>query len=334
MLKAHLWEGASSAPAANPTWAAGSLLDRLWMFLPNITPVAVKGEVPSEEGPVVVPASRHRFIWCFRGQEWRYAVEARTNRYPGTHDGASARARVRSSGSGPHKEANMKSTHESRDHDQDEALVADRHDRAGDAEGGRATYVEDGRAGYDERRAAAQAERFGGVKVGSAFFGWLTAMGMAVVLTAVLAAAGTAVGLSTGTDATEAVDQASADATTVGIVGAIALAVILLVSYYCGGYVAGRMARFNGAKQGVAVWVWALVVAVVVAIVGVAAGSKYDVLGQLNSFPRLPISTSDLNTAGVIALVLAAVTSLVGAIAGGVAGMRFHRRVDRVDLEA
>ena len=53
----------------------------------------------------------------------------------------------------------------------------------------------------------------------------------------------------------------------------------------------------------------------------------------LYSFPRLPVSTSELDTAGVVALVLAAVTSLVGALLGGIAGMRFHRRVDRVDLE-
>lgn len=37
--------------------------------------------------------------------------------------------------------------------------------------------------------------RYGGMKFGSAFFGWLTATGTAVILTAVLAATGTAVGL-------------------------------------------------------------------------------------------------------------------------------------------
>lgn len=194
--------------------------------------------------------------------------------------------------------------------------------------------MNDTQGSRSDSRRAAEAERFGGVKVGAAFFGWLTAMGMAVIVTAVLAAAGTAVGLGTGTDADEAVDQASAEVATVGIVGAVALAIILFVSYFCGGYVAGRMARFNGAKQGLAVWLWALFAAVVVGIVGAVAGSKYDVLGQLNSFPRLPISTSDLNTAGVVALLLAAVTSLVGAIVGGKAGMRFHRRVDRADLDA
>jgi len=193
---------------------------------------------------------------------------------------------------------------------------------------------DDEHAAYGETLAAAQAERFGGMKVGSAFFGWLSAMGMAVILTAILAAAGTAVGLGTGTDATEAAQKASQDVGTVGIVGAVALAVILFVSYFCGGYVAGRMARFNGARQGVAVWLWALVVIVVVGIVGAVAGSKYDVLGQLNSFPRVPVKQSDLTTAGVVALVLAAVTSLVGAVVGGSAGMRFHRRVDQVDVDA
>jgi hypothetical protein len=193
---------------------------------------------------------------------------------------------------------------------------------------------DDEHAAYGETLAAAQAERFGGMKAGSAFFGWLSAMGMAVILTAILAAAGTAVGLGTGTDATEAAQKASKDVGTVGIVGAVALAVILFVSYFCGGYVAGRMARFNGAKQGVAVWLWALLIIVVVGIVGAVAGSKYDVLGQLNSFPRLPVKTSDLTTAGVVAIVLAALTSLVGAVLGGSAGMRFHRRVDQVDVDA
>jgi hypothetical protein len=235
------------------------------------------------------------------------------------------------------KEAIMSSTHESRETDQGDGRLVDRDRRDGSEDERRVDRdrrdgLEDRHAAYDEQRTAVQADRFGGVKVGSAFFGWLTAMGMAVLLTAGLAAAGTAVGLGTGTDPKEAVDQASGDVTTVGIVGAIAVAVILFVSYYCGGYVASRMARFNGVKQGVAVWVWALVVAILVAVVAAVAGNEYDVLGQLNSFPRLPISTADLNTAGVVALVLAAVTSLIGAVVGGSAGMRFHRKVDRVGI--
>ena len=177
-------------------------------------------------------------------------------------------------------------------------------------------------------RLAQQKERFGGVKVGSAFFGWLTATGMAVLLTALVAGAGTAVGVATNTTVGAVTSQASGNSRTVGIAGAVILLVIVLLAYYCGGYVAGRMARFNGVKQGVAVWVWALVIAVVVAVLGAVAGSKYNVLAQLNSFPRIPVSEGPLSTAGLIALLAVAVVSLVGAILGGLAGMRFHRKVD------
>ena len=179
---------------------------------------------------------------------------------------------------------------------------------------------------------AAEKERHGGVKVGSAFFGWLTAMGMAVILTALVAAAGTAVGLATGTTVDQATTDAASDPTTVGLVGIIALLVILFVAYYCGGYVAGRMARFDGAKQGVAVWLWALVAAVVVAALGAVAGAKFNVLANLNSFPRLPVNEGQMSTAGIIAAVVAAAAALLGAVLGGLAGMRFHRRVDRTAL--
>ncbi|WP_337059980.1 hypothetical protein [Kineococcus sp. G2] len=180
-------------------------------------------------------------------------------------------------------------------------------------------------------------DAFGGVKVGAAFFGWLTATGAAVLLTALLAAAGTAVGLATtGGGAGEAVnsiaDQAQGDTGAIGLAGAIAVLVVLLVSYFCGGYVAGRMARFDGAKQGVAVWAWAIVVALVLAIVVAVAGSDYDVLGQLNSFPRVPADLGSLTGEAVLALLGAVVVALVGAILGGLAGMRYHRRVDRAGL--
>jgi hypothetical protein len=181
---------------------------------------------------------------------------------------------------------------------------------------------------------AAEREQHGGVKIGSAFFGWLTAMGTAVILTALLVAAGTAVGLSTGTSATEATSEAASDPSTVGLLGAVALGVILFVAYYCGGYVAGRMARFDGAKQGVAVWVWAIVIAIVLAVVGAVAGNEFNVLAQLDGFPRIPVGEGDLSTAGIVAVVIAAATSLVGAIVGGLAGMRYHRRVDRTGLGA
>lgn len=148
-----------------------------------------------------------------------------------------------------------------------------------------------------------------------------------------LTAVGAGVGL--GQNAGD-VDSAAKDVTkngdVVGIVGAIALAVILFVAYVAGGYVAGRMARFSGAKQGVAVWIWAVVIAIVVAIVTAVAGSQFNVLGNLNSFPRIPVDEGTLTVTGIITVVLVAVISLVGAVLGGLAGMRYHRKVDRVGL--
>ncbi|MHC6594811.1 TIGR04086 family membrane protein [Arthrobacter sp. C152] len=180
-----------------------------------------------------------------------------------------------------------------------------------------------------ETAVARQKERFGGIKAGSAFFGWLTATGMAVLLTALVAAAGTAVGLASNTDVNAAVNQAAQNSGTVGLVGIIVLLVILFLSYYCGGYVAGRMARFNGAKQGLMVWIWALIAAIVVAVLGLVAGQQFNVLANLNSFPRIPINEGQLTTTSIIAAVVVAAVALVGAVLGGLAGMRFHRKVDR-----
>lgn len=175
-------------------------------------------------------------------------------------------------------------------------------------------------------------ERFGGMKLGSAFFGWLTATGTVVLLTALVAGAGAVLGLGTGTTPDELADTTEATTGSIGIAGAIAVLVVLFVGYLAGGYVAGRMARFSGAKQGLGVWIWAIVIAVVLAIVSAIAGAQWNVLANLDTFPRLPIGEGDLTTLGIVTAVLALVVSLGGAVLGGLAGMRFHRRVDREGL--
>jgi hypothetical protein len=179
-----------------------------------------------------------------------------------------------------------------------------------------------------EMAAAREREAFGGIKIGSAFFGWLAATGMAVLLTALVAAAGTAVGLATNADVNAAVGRAASNQ-TVGIAGIIILLVILFASYYSGGYVAGRMARFNGAKQGFMVWIWALIAAVLVAVLGMIAGEQFNILAQLNSFPRIPVNEGQVTTTGIIAAIVVALVALLGAVLGGMAGMHFHRKVDR-----
>jgi len=179
---------------------------------------------------------------------------------------------------------------------------------------------------------AREKEEFGGVKVGLAFFGWLTATGTAVLLIALVAATGTAVGVASHIDPGNATTQAAQDPKTVGIAGAIVLLVILFVAYYCGGYVTARMARFNGLRQGLAVWLWAVFIAAIVAVLAAVAGSQYDVLSHLNSFPRIPVSQGTLTRSGLIALIVAAAGSLAGALLGGLVGTLFHRKVDRAGL--
>jgi len=178
---------------------------------------------------------------------------------------------------------------------------------------------------------ARQKEEFGGMKFGSAFFGWLTATGTAVLLTALAAGAGALVGISATDSADEASDVAAENADTIGLVSAIALLVILFVAYYCGGYVAGRMARFDGIKQGIAVWIWGVVIAIIVAIIGAIAGSQWEVLRSVGGIPSLPIGDG-VTTAAIITALLALAAALAGAIVGGLVGMRFHRRVDRAGL--
>jgi hypothetical protein len=198
----------------------------------------------------------------------------------------------------------------------------------GDVVNNLSAMVADPNSATRETVAAREREQFGGIKIGSAFFGWLAATGMSVLLTALVAAAGTAVGLATSADVNAAVNQASTNQ-TVGLVGVIVLLAILFVAYYCGGYVAGRMARFNGLKQGLMVWVWALIFAVLVALLAMIAGERFNILANLNSFPRIPVNEGQLTTTGIIAAVVVAVVALIGAVLGGLAGMHFHRKVDR-----
>lgn len=180
----------------------------------------------------------------------------------------------------------------------------------------------------DDVHAREKAE-FGGFKFGSAFFGWLTAMGTTVLLTALVTAIGAAVGANSGATVDEAADAALGAG---GIIAIIVIGLVLLISYFAGGYVAGRMARFSGAKQGVAVWLWAIVVAIVVAVITAIAGAQWDILGNLDSFPRIPVTAETATVTGILTAVGAAIVTLIGAILGGLAGMRFHRKVDRVGL--
>jgi hypothetical protein len=169
---------------------------------------------------------------------------------------------------------------------------------------------------------ARQRDRFGGIRWGSAFFGLLSAIGLAALLLGIVAAAGVAIGVS------EIEDVTNGDADTIGLGGAILVLAALAVSWYCGGYVAGRMARFDGARQGVGVWAWTIAIGAVLAIAAVIGGNEYDVLQQLN-LPNVAVGDESLTTTGLITLAAAVVVTLLFGVLGGKAGEIFHRRVDR-----
>jgi hypothetical protein len=173
---------------------------------------------------------------------------------------------------------------------------------------------------------AAQRDRFGGIKWGSAFFGWLSANGLAVILLALLSAGGLALGLAQNVDTAD-------EASEIGIGGGIAVLVVLFLAYLAGGYVAGRMARFDGARQGLAVWLVGLIVVLVLAAAGALLDSKYNVLQDLN-LPRIPVDEGTATTAGIITLVAILLVTLLGAVLGGKLGERYHRKVDRAGFAA
>lgn len=206
---------------------------------------------------------------------------------------------------------------------EDRPVADDRTDANDVAARRRAPLTADGLHAARER----QREEYGGFNIGAAFFGWLVAVGLGVLLTAIASAAGAALGLVEQAD-----DPALTEASTIGTVGAIVITAIGLAAYFSGGYVAGRMSRFDGARQGLGVWAFGLAMTAALAIAGAIFGSEYNVLDELN-LPRIPIEEGTLATAGVITLIAVALSTLIGSVLGGKVGESYHRRVDRVAVD-
>lgn len=187
----------------------------------------------------------------------------------------------------------------------------DRHDHDTD----RGTRTRDGVDAHD---------KFGGLNIGAAFFGWIVAIGMAIILSSIVGAVLAAVGSNVSVTRTEAERSAG----TIGIAAAIVLLVVLLLAYLAGGYVAGRMSRFDGARQGVGVWVIGLVVTIIAVALGAIFGNQYNLLDRVN-LPSLPISADQAGLGSLIAAAAVLVVTLVGAVLGGLLGHRYHNRVDK-----
>ncbi|MHA6795800.1 hypothetical protein ACVGVM_20130 [Pseudonocardia bannensis] len=185
---------------------------------------------------------------------------------------------------------------------------------------------------YAERGALAAAherqhERFGGLKAGASFFGWLVAVGLTVLLGAAVAGVAAAAGVSLDLASSPA-QAAGPPPETVGLIGGALLLAVLALSYFGGGYVAGRLARFDGARNGFGVWALGLLVTAALTAVGAIAGARYNLLEQIQ-VPAMSIPTTALTIGGVVTLTAVTLASLAAAVLGGKAGERYHRKVER-----
>ena len=178
-----------------------------------------------------------------------------------------------------------------------------------------------------------QREAFGGPKIGSAFFGWLTAAATAAILAGVLVIVTAVTGFDVIPDPWATDGIGPFDGLTSGWIVIGTILAIVLVSFYCGGYVAGRMARFSGAAQGLAVWGWAVVVGIAAAVaIAVLDGRFGFVAAGRDAVPGIPVPVELVTFAWIGAAVAVVLVSLGGALLGGTVGVRYHRRVDRVGL--
>ena len=177
-----------------------------------------------------------------------------------------------------------------------------------------------------------QQEQFGGVRVGAALFGWLAAAASAALIGTLVTLLWLAVATSTVPWLEGTRDVLAGSEQVVSTIAASASLLILFFAYFCGGYVAARMARFSGSKQGLAVWVWGVAIALMLAAITAVTGVYLDLLGNLDAFARRLFIEEALTVAGVVAGTLVLGLTLGGAVLGGVAGMRYHRAVDRAGL--
>ncbi|MFE5671906.1 hypothetical protein ACFQ58_09905 [Agromyces sp. NPDC056523] len=179
-----------------------------------------------------------------------------------------------------------------------------------------------------------QREAFGGPKIGSAFFGWLTAMASAAILAGAVVVVAAVTGLDVIPDPWATGGIGPFDGLTAGWIVIGVLLAVGFVSFYCGGYVAGRMARFSGAAQGLAVWGWALVAGIAVAVAIALLDGRFGfVAAGRDAVPSIPVSPDLVTVAWIAGAVALVVVSLGGAVLGGTVGVRYHRRVDRVGLD-
>ena len=172
-----------------------------------------------------------------------------------------------------------------------------------------------------ERRTPLQVR--GGISLIAILTGVVVSFGAVLILSSIVAGFLTATGI-------EADEFTIEDATDIGVGILVALLVVQFVAYVWGGYTAGRMGRGAGIANGLLVPLLALVVLVVVG--AIVAGTDPDIeTGFAERVNNLATRYGEGNNA-LIAIVSLA-TMFVGGAVGGLAGARWHTRLER-DAEA
>jgi hypothetical protein len=164
-----------------------------------------------------------------------------------------------------------------------------------------------------------------GFKFGAAFFGWLIAIAMSVLLLAAVSAAA----LGTAQILDYSSSDAKADPGAAAITAAAVAVLMLSLAFYAGGYVAGRLARFDGGRQGFGVWMIALLVSVLAAGGGAWLNHQYDLLADVNR-PDVALTNETLTMGGIVAAATLVLLTLVAAILGGKSGKRYHDKIDQL----
>ena len=174
-----------------------------------------------------------------------------------------------------------------------------------------------------------QRDAFGGLSVGAAFHGWLSALGTMSLLLLVVSTVGLVLGLAQDVSAGTG-DLVIGRTTAVATLSVVA--VVALLGCFAGAYAAGRLVRFDGARQGFAVWLLLAATALVGLGLAVTAEAQYALTSR-PSFPDVTVARADLVPVVAIAVGVVVVLSLLVALGGGRLGLRYHHKVDRAGLE-
>jgi hypothetical protein len=158
-----------------------------------------------------------------------------------------------------------------------------------------------------------------GVSFGVAFFGWLVAGGIVVLLLASVGAVGTLIGWDrlAGWD-------------WVYVTAWIVVVVSLGIGAFSGGYAGGRMVPAHGGRQGLDVWLLSWGATALIVGLGYVAVHQYSVVARIN-WTSLPIAETDRTAAALVGLAAIVLVTLVSAVVGGAAGSRCSARLSRIN---